>query len=598
MDHSFHKLLAKLNIKDMNVTGVSGTGNLVLADKIETIGVKNIQIPLRPSAERLPEQWNVPPKNNNFIGRSKLLKQLEDHFSQKSTPAILTTCHGLGGIGKTQVALEFVWQHYKKYNGVVWFNAESRDRLLNDYVKLGRKLNIVQDVDNVNAEELADDVKHWLEDPSRDGWLLVYDNADNYKAIRELLPTKGGKILITSRHTADWQQEIPIDVFTIEESRAYIQKVLDTPISESNIMQIEILAETLGRLPLALAQATAYIKYTKVNISRYLELYEQKKRELLNSKILPSDYRASVYITWDITIETIRKESMLALKLLNCCAYLASNDIPNFLFEEFANNAENNPDTEILVEARETLICYSMLTYNEQNGKSSIPRLVQEVIRIHCGKERIHNLMDIFTLLSDSFPYYGETLADYDKKLQLLPHLEAFLLNVDAWQQEENQLGKDIELACLLPLLNYITDGCRSLGNRERERERELLERALAIKERHYGPDHPQVATTLISLGNAYGSLADTQKSRELLERALAINERHYGPDHPNVAVILTNLGIVYGIWLFCSNMDLSDHGQILHTGVFEGEEFNEKSLICRKLTVLEIFEFKIIEFP
>jgi tetratricopeptide (TPR) repeat protein len=310
-------------------------------------------------------------------------------------------------------------------------------------------------------------------------------------------------------------------------------------------MQIEILAETLGRLPLALAQATAYIKRTKVSISDYLELYKQKKCHLLNSKILPSDYQASVYITWDITIETIRKESMLALKILNCCAYLASNDIPNFLLEEFANNEENNPDTEIFVEARETLICYSMLTFNEQNGKSSIHRLVQEVIRIQCGEERIHILMDILKLLRDSFPYFGETLADYDKKLQLLPHLEAFLPHLDAWQQEENQLGKYIELACLLPLLIYITDGCRSLGNQERERE--LLERALAIMERHYGPDHPNVATILANLGNAYGSLGDTQKKHELLERALAIKERHYGPDHPEVAITLTNLGNAYG---------------------------------------------------
>ncbi len=187
--------------------------------------------PINLTAERLREQWSVPPKNSNFIGRSELLKQIEDYLSEKTTPAVLTACRGLGGIGKTQVALEFVWQQYKKYNGVVWFNAESRDRLQNDYISLGRELNIIGDDDNINAEERARYVKHWLEDSSRAGWLLVYDNADNYKTIRELLPTKGGKILITSRHTANWPKEISIDVFTIEESRAYIQKVLGNPIS-------------------------------------------------------------------------------------------------------------------------------------------------------------------------------------------------------------------------------------------------------------------------------------------------------------------------------------------------------------------------------
>jgi hypothetical protein len=338
-------------------------------------------------AERLPEQWNVPPKNSDFIGRSKLLKQIKDHFSQKTTPAILTACHGLGGIGKTQVALEYVWQHYKDYNGVAWFNAESRDRLQNDYISLGRELNIIHDDDNINAEELARYVKHWLQHPSRAVWLLIYDNADNYRAISELLPTKGGKILITSRHTADWPQEISIDVFTIEESRAYIQKVLDTPISESDVMQIETLAEALGRLPLALAQATAYIKRNKVSISDYLELYKQKKCHLLNSKILPSDYRASVYITWDITMKVIRKESLLAPNLLNICAYLSSNDIPNFLLEKFANTQENNPNSEIFEEALGTLNCYSMISINKQNGSSSIHHLVQEVIRLKWGNE-------------------------------------------------------------------------------------------------------------------------------------------------------------------------------------------------------------------
>jgi hypothetical protein len=83
-----------------------------------------------------------------------LLKQIEDHFSQKTTHAILTACHGLGRIGKTQVALEFVWQHYKKYNWVVWCNEESRDRLQNEYISLGRELNIIRVDDNINAHEL------------------------------------------------------------------------------------------------------------------------------------------------------------------------------------------------------------------------------------------------------------------------------------------------------------------------------------------------------------------------------------------------------------------------------------------------------------
>jgi tetratricopeptide (TPR) repeat protein len=144
--------------------------------------------------------------------------------------------------------------------------------------------------------------------------------------------------------------------------------------------------------------------------------------------------------------------------------------------------------------------------------------------------------MDSFNLLMDSFPSYGKTLADYDKKRQLLPHLEAFLPHLDNWQNKEHELKVDKEKYCLYPLLINIADGYRSLGDAVKERE--LLERVLAIKERHYGLDHPEVAAILTNLGCVHASLGDTQKSRELLERALAIEERHFGLDYPEAYII------------------------------------------------------------
>ncbi len=100
-----------------------------------------------------------------------------------------------------------------------------------------------------------------------------------------------------------------------------------------------------------------------------------------------------------------------------------------------------------------------MLTYNKQNGNSSIHRLVQGVIRLNWGEERAHNLMDVFNLLIGSYPYYGETLAEHAKKRHLLPHLEEVLTFLDAWQKE-HQLKKEKDYVCRL--LNYITDGYRS----------------------------------------------------------------------------------------------------------------------------------------
>jgi hypothetical protein len=316
------------NINFINVTAASGTENIIQAKSIEVIGEKitqNILPPLNPPAQRLPDQWNVPPKNHNFTGRNELLKQIKHHFRQESTPAILTAFHGLGGIGKTQVALEFAWQYYEKqkeyksYQGICWFNAENEDKLTNDYMSLGLELNIVRVEEKTSTEECIRYVKHWLEHPSHAGWLLVYDNALNYEVIQKFLPTTNGKIIVTSRYTEGWpQQSLRVDVFTTKESRDYIKKVLGIPLSENDWIQIDTLAETLGYLPLALAIVCSYIKKNKLSISRYLELYEKRKQELLSkTKSQLSDFLlidldegkqfTSVYITWDITMDAVSK---------------------------------------------------------------------------------------------------------------------------------------------------------------------------------------------------------------------------------------------------------------------------------------------------
>jgi len=166
-----------------NVALVTGEGNSVQANNVYVTGtkIKNVkQNTPAPPAQHLPDLWNVPPKNVNFTGRTELIEQMKSLYNHRNSTTIITACHGLGGIGKTQLALEFIWQHYKKYNGVIWFDAESSQRLQNSYISLGRELNIIHDDEKKDDKELARKVKHWLENDSHAGWLLVYDNAPNY----------------------------------------------------------------------------------------------------------------------------------------------------------------------------------------------------------------------------------------------------------------------------------------------------------------------------------------------------------------------------------------------------------------------------------
>jgi hypothetical protein len=334
---------------------------------------------------------------------------------------------GLGSVVKTQLALEFVWQHHQHYKGVAWFDAESQERLTEDYISLGLDLNIIHKDDKDAIEDRSRRVRNWLEGSKSAGWLLVYDNAPNYQAIGNLIPRKGRKVLVTSRYVEGWPQEnIQINVFTPEESRAYIKKILGD--KDLDTSQVNKLAETLGHLPLALAQACAYIKKSSVNIARYSKLYETRKKKLLSNETLrPDCNRAIVYITWDITMEAIRTESLLADKWLTICAYLNSNGIPYFFLKTFSASSDNNPEDEIFEETLRTLNSYSMLLINGRSSSASIPRLVQEVILLKAeAEERLKNIAALLKLFQDCFPYCGKTHEDYTKKRQLIPHLEAF----------------------------------------------------------------------------------------------------------------------------------------------------------------------------
>ncbi|NEV48989.1 tetratricopeptide repeat protein [Wolbachia pipientis] len=506
--------------------------------------------------ENLPGFWQVPLRNYNFVGRRTLLDEITKLLGTNNIVK-LVSISGLGGIGKTQLALEFIWSKSQKYSGIMWFDVRDRNTLINEYIKLGRALNIIHDYEgNVLEEDRAKHVKYWLEYPKRAGWLLVCDNAPNYKDIADLLPTKGGKILLTSRYTFGWpqpQNTISVDVFESGESRSYICKILEVKGKELDITQVDALVKTLGHLPLALAQASFYIKKTGINISDYLKLYHDRKQALLSDKTLLETFPASanretaaiMYVTWDITIEAIKRESSLAANWLTACAYLDGSPIPQPLLEIFADNQENNPSSEIFHEALGILLSYSMLTVQKDHGML-VHNLVQEVTRLkseESGKTK-EDIETVFQLLQESFPYNSDKLEDYTQKRQLLPHLEAFLSHIDSWLEKNPSEKQTIEKDYLVYLLIWMDDGYYDLGNPRRQKE--LLEWALPIQEKHYGSDHPEVAVILGNLGNVYRALGNPQKSKELLEQALPIFEKHYGPDHFEVARTLENLGIAY----------------------------------------------------
>ncbi len=500
----------------------------------------------------------------SFTGRKTELEKLHESIQESQGVATvisqLVSISGLGGIGKTELVRKYIEEHNKDYDhNIIWVNAATYETMVRSFLKLANELLGIPTEDR-DIESIVRDIYAFF---AKRKSLFVFDNAEEYRSegqdagISQFLPShflssddNKPSVLITSRNQK-WGdiKSLTLGAFTEPESMDFIRKALGIK-DESQENEIKNLAETLQHFPLALQQAVVYIKERdialknvglKFEISDYLKRYKKEAEKLLDFKF-PKDsdnsYTKTTFITWKITINKIKDNAeygQQAKEILDIIAYIASDNIPVEMFLGLERNREK------LGDAIQLLKQYSMINSGEEQSSVNVHRLVQQVTRIELekqGKDKV--VKKTFELLEESFPYGSDKLEDYAKKRQLLPHLETFLSHIDDWL-EKNPLEKQtIEKYYLEDLLICMDDGYHDLGNPRRQKE--LLERALPIFEKHYGPDHPEVAKLLADLCDVYGALGDHKKQKELFERASSIFKKHYGPDHPEVVKLLAEL--------------------------------------------------------
>jgi hypothetical protein len=280
------------------------------------------------SAEPFSLVWNVPyARNLQFTGRSEVIVRLETELNSGPAAAVTQAIAGLGGIGKTQLALEYCYRNREKYKVIWWIRAESKETRITDFVALGQRIGVI-DIDSSDDSASIRPIIEWLDRNSR--WLLVFDNVEAPSDLDGLLPTAGrGHILITSRHAA-WGSRanaVALDVWTADEASRYLLKRTGQADSEVNRASATALADALGYLPLAIEQAAAYIDETKIGIVGYAELFEKQQLRLLRSR--PS-YRNSdaktISTVWEISLLSVEQKSPGAVALLKLCAFMRRPD--------------------------------------------------------------------------------------------------------------------------------------------------------------------------------------------------------------------------------------------------------------------------------
>ena len=292
-----------------------------------TCGIKGIPpepvIPQDTHKPTLPI-WNVPYRQNPyFTGRKALLKALHQKLTTKHTTALTQAITGLGGIGKTQTAIEYAYRHRKDYQIIWWLHAEELTTLAADYARLTIELDLPEHEATEQAIQIQA-VRNWLE--QHIGWLLIFDNAKERDDVRPYLPQIGhGHVLITSRNPI-WDGlgiTLPVDLMQPEEALAFLAKRTNDPDSEAAVT----LVETLGYLPLALEQAAAYIRETSSSLAHYQRLFQEHHAQLLQQGHLATEYPDTVATTWELSFQKVQEASLAAVDFLNLCAFLAPDAI-------------------------------------------------------------------------------------------------------------------------------------------------------------------------------------------------------------------------------------------------------------------------------
>jgi tetratricopeptide (TPR) repeat protein len=502
----------------------------------------------------LPHIWNIPyPRNLFFTGREDELKSLHAQLQDHSSAAIGQTqaISGLGGIGKTSLAVEYAYRYYAEYTAILWMLADDLESLNTSYIEIARLLDLPE-------KEVKDQaiivraVKDWFRTHQR--YLLIIDNADNPDVFSPFMPhVPGGHILITTRSTAVRRLNIAsplvLETLTPEQGALFLLHRVGLLATDASLVeasseyqvQAQSISQELGGLPLALEQAGAYIEETGISLATYLQTYRQHRSQLLKQH-QPFTYPNPVATTWVISFNKVEQNNVIAADLLRFCAFLAPDAIPETIVTEGADAlgpvlSSIAADTYLLDQASGALRAYSLIKRDPHEHTLTVHRLVQAVLR---------DSLD----LTQQRTWAERVIAAMNKAIS-----EPSLMRRQEWQLYLPQVYACSQLIDEYDLVSKETGWLlNQVGTMFRHYSRyveaeKMYERALRIQERVLGSEHPDTVTTLDNLATIAGIQRKYEEALHMYERALHIREQVLGPEHPDTAITVNGLALLYCDW-------------------------------------------------
>jgi hypothetical protein len=512
---------------------------------------------------------SLTPRPVFLAGREQLLAELDSRLSaaEGSWPRIIALC-GLGGCGKTSVAVEYAHRHLAQ-TGLAWqLIAEDHTVLAAEFGRLAGVLGAVDPLTPADPVAAVHAVLAAYPSP----WLLVFDNAPDQESIRPFLPPAGtGQVLITSQN-ALWPpgQAVEVPVLDVEVAAEFLTGRTNDPDGQA----ARQLAAELGGLPLALEQAGAYIQATGITLAEYLDLFRERRADLLR-RGRPSGHDLTVAATFALAFSRLEPDAPTAAELLRLLACLAPAPVPLRILSAAAGvlralDADVASallplcdDQLVRGDAVASLRRYSLITL-AGDGLVLVHRLVQAVtLDLMPDAVAAEWRQAGAVLIGAAIPAETGLPNAWATCAALLPHAQVALAqDSGAMARIANYLGVSGHQAAARDLCREIAEARKfGLGPEHPETlgaiasfaswtgeagdpasARDLFAGLLPVKERVLGPEHPDTLDSRENLANWTGYAGNWAAARDLYAELLPVKERILGPEHPDTLVTRANL--------------------------------------------------------
>ena len=516
----------------------------------------------------------MPNKNADFTGRLAILEKLHEELTGDGRAVVFARAlYGLGGVGKTQVAVEYAHRFQVDYDLIWWVPAEQPHEITLALGDLAARLGF-QTSDN--AAEAAVVALEYLRRGTTGRWLLIFDNAEDPAELEPFLPTGSGHVLITSRNQA-WARHagpVELDVFTTEESVAHLMRHVPA-LDRTDAARV---SAAVGNLPLAIEQAGAWLEETGMPAALYVEWLETQATSALAVN-KPLGYATPVAATWTLSLRRLKERSPAAVRVLQILAFCSPGPISmNLLYsDEMLTHLlaldESLRDRYMLGRVIRDIRSLALIRIDQGSNSVQIHRLVQAVIRSQMTEDEQRRAKhEVHEILAGARPRQGETddpanwstydliwshlspsqaeecadpatrqllidwvryqwkLGEFESALSLARSLETL------WTQE---LGPDHQQS--LHLQFQIANVLRSEGRfgESRELDTHILGRQRAV----LGADHLHTLMTANGLAADLRALGDFQGSLVLDQETYEKFKRVFGAAYPRTLVAAHNLG-------------------------------------------------------